>query len=247
MHHGLAVKNWDKKILNYSGNLIVRYTHDSVDLMNYVSQLNQVTAITVENSQSKIYLQNIGVNEELIHILPHPIDLKRFQNCSETKCRDVIFVSNFAERKNPQLIFDTIKFNPDLEFSILGKSWQNWPHFQKLLQLKNLKFLEFNYETYPKLLGQHKVFCSLSSLEGGPVPLIEALACNLNVVVTDTGHARDLIKYPRSYNIISLNSDFSVVGNSLRMALKEKRKLTDDLGQYSYEEYILKIQNLLFN
>lgn len=141
---------------------------------------------------------------------------------------------------------NTIKFNQDIKFTIFGKSWQKWAKFSDLIKLENLIYLEFDYDTYPKILNQHKVFCSLSSLEGGPVPLIEALACELNVVVTDTGHARDVIKYPKTYNIIPANSDYLIVSNAIRMALSDKSLLSSDVSQYSYENYISRMKKLIY-
>jgi len=246
MHQELAVTNWNKSRLSSNGNTVIRFTHNSTDLSKYVRQLNMVKAITVENSNSKKFLINLGVSPKIIHIIPHPVDTKIFYSMPLLKKRDVIFISTLTERKNPQLILNTIKFNQDIKFTIFGKSWQKWAKFSDLIKLENLIYLEFDYDTYPKILNQHKVFCSLSSLEGGPVPLIEALACELNVVVTDTGHARDVIKYPKTYNIIPTNSDYLIVSNAIRMALSDKSLLSSDVSQYSYENYISRMKKLIY-
>jgi glycosyltransferase involved in cell wall biosynthesis len=247
MHQALAVENWNKNLISNNGNTVIRFTHNSTDLSKYVKQLSTVKAITVENTISKNFLVNLGIIPEIIHFLPHPVDTKFFQHIPVTQQRDVIFISTLTERKNPQLILDTIRFNQDVKFTIFGKGWQKWTGFNDLIKLKNLIYLEFDYRTYPRILNQHKIFCSLSTLEGGPVPLIEALSCKLNVVVTDTGHARDVIRHPKDYNIIPVHSDYLQVSNAIRMALSDELIISNDMGQYSYENYISRIKKLIYS
>lgn len=246
MHQSLAIEAFKKnKLCNSNVNIIVRYTHESVDLKPYINRLNTVRAITTENSTSKLYLESLGINSNIIKILPNPVDTKLFYPDKTNKLRDIIFVSNFYPRKNPNLIFDVIQMNPLYSFTILGKNWEMWTQFQNLIKLKNLDYLPFQYKSYPKILRLHKVFCSLSFIEGGPVPLLEALSCGLKVVTTDTGHARDVIQSPLPYNIIPVDSDAKKASFFLEMALNDNSKSYFDLNAFSYETFIIKLKDLL--
>jgi glycosyltransferase involved in cell wall biosynthesis len=246
MHQSLAIEAFNKnKLCNSNINIIVRYTHESVDLTPYIDRLNTVKAITTENSASKFYLTRLGINANIISILPNPVDTKLFYPDDTNKLRDIIFVSNFYPRKNPNLIFDVIQMNPTYSFTILGKNWETWTQFQKLIQLENLIYSPFKYNSYPEILRQHRVFCSFSFIEGGPVPLLEALSCGLKVVTTDTGHARDIIKSPLPYNIIPVDSDAKKASSFLEMALNDNSKSCFDLSALSYENFIIKLKDLL--
>ncbi len=246
MHQSLAVEAFKKnKLCKPNLNIIVRYTHESVDLTPYIDRLNTVKAITTENSASKLFLTRLGIDANIIKILPNPVDTKLFYPDETNKLRDIIFVSNFYPRKNPNLIFEVIQMNPTYSFTILGKNWETWAQFHKLIKLKNLDYSSFQYSFYPKILRQHRVFCSLSFIEGGPVPLLEALSCGLKVVTTDTGHARDIIQSPLPYNIIPVDSDAKKASSFLEMALNDNSKSYFDLNAFSYETFIIKLKDLL--
>jgi glycosyltransferase involved in cell wall biosynthesis len=58
----------------------------------------------------------------------------------------------------------------------------------------------------------------VSSLEGGPLPLLEAMACGLVPVVTDTGWASDLIVNHKNGIIIPVEANVEVVKNSIKKA-----------------------------
>ncbi len=113
------------------------------------------------------------------------------------------------------------------------------------MKLKNFIYLPFDYESYPETLRKHKVFCSFSLLEGGPVPLLEALACNLKVVGTDTGHIRDVLTSPRSYNIIPIDSNSTQASAAIKAALDDETNLNFDAGLYSYSSFSLHFKEIL--
>jgi glycosyltransferase involved in cell wall biosynthesis len=85
------------------------------------------------------------------------------------------------------------------------------------------------------MLARHKVFCSLSTLEGGPVPLIESLASGLKIVVTDTGHVRDVLSQIHDYNIIPIDAKVDVVVSALREAIADC-----SISDQSFEKFDLK-------
>ena len=246
MHHSLAIKAWEKGWLQESNQYGIRYTHESVAIEDSIEVFLRAKFITVENSNSKSNLVQKGLDASKIHFLPHPIEYEKFRNLSVNKNRDVIFVSNFYERKNPELIFQVARNCPDLQFSILGKGWEKWSKFSELCNLDNLQYKNFSYEKYPQILGHHRVFCSLSTLEGGPVPLIESLAAGLNVVVTDTGYVRDVLISRKKYNIVPIDASAEVVSASLRQAISDSTK-TLSLDRFDIKHYLKSLDLLLKN
>ena len=53
---------------------------------------------------------------------------------------------------------------------------------------------KLNYHDYPKFYKKMKIFLSLSSLEGGPIPLLEAMMSNCFPVITNVGFCSDVVK-----------------------------------------------------
>jgi glycosyltransferase involved in cell wall biosynthesis len=202
--------------------------------------------IIVNNSQTKKYLCGIGFDEDLIHVFQNPIDEKfRVVQTREGRKRDVIFVSNYTPRKRPDLIAKVVQESPEINFTLFGRGWAGQTELTQIIDLPNFIFSEFNFESYPQTLGKHKVFCSLSDIEGGPVPLLEALVMGLNVVATDTGSARDLIIGTDYSRIIPINPDIDVIKESLNQSLEGFPNSFIVRDSYFYAGFTQQIQELI--
>ena len=105
------------------------------------------------------------------------------------------FCSAYYPRKNGSLILDIVKSMPDVQFLLCGRQWNEWRRFGELRELTNFEYLEIPYSQYPDFYADLDVFISTSELEGGPIPLIEAMMCNVVPVATRTGHATDIVKH----------------------------------------------------
>ena len=244
MHHALAVEAWHKGWISKEAIFGVRFTHESIDISNETEMFNAAKFITVERMESKNELIRIGLDSNKIFFLPHPIDVAKFQCSTPSFERDIVFVSSYAGRKNPELILETISSNPSLTFTIFGRNWENWENYKTLLSLGNLNYVPFNYEIYPQILAKHKVFCSLSTIEGGPVPLLESLASGLKVVVTDTGYVRDVLQTISDYNILPIRPNVTEVSNALVSALKDSTISKASYDLFSVENYVSRIRDL---
>ena len=247
MHQDLALHSLKKGWLNKAQINIVNYTHTNKDLVNYREMFESVNYILVQNQKTKNSIENyLKKSLETILVLPNPIDFERFSYRKGHKTRDVVFVSNFYSRKQPDLIFNTIKNNKDLKFSIIGKNWNSYWNLDELLRCKNLQIIQFDYTSYPEFLAKHKVFCSLSKIEGGPVPLLEALSIGLIPVVTDTGTARDLMPKELTDLILPTNVTVDVVTKALRKAItRESKKLNLDV-KYSFAGFSNILKDLMY-
>ena len=244
MHHALAVEAWRKNWITKNTIFGVRFTHESIDISNESKMFNAAKFITVERMESKNELSQHGFDPNKIFFLPHPIECAKFQRSTRSHERDIIFVSNYASRKNPDLVFAVIASNPGLTFTIFGRNWENWENFGNLLSLNNLDYVQFDYEIYPQVLAKHKVFCSLSNIEGGPVPLLESLASGLKVVVTDTGYVRDVLQEISNYNLLPIGPTLEEVSNSLNSALEDSTLSKGAYDDFSVENYVSRIKDL---
>lgn len=218
-HQELALKAIKRGWFDSHAINIVNFTHATQSLNHYLP-LNATDYLLVQNSQSKEFLlQENQITTSKILICPHPIDCTKFMKSSQVPTRDIVFVSNYYPRKNPRLIHEVIKSESNLLFTIIGKNWENYDYFAELNSLKNLRYCEFDFDSYPIELANHKVFCSLSDLEGGPVPLLESLAMGMTPLVTDTGTARDFIPESHKYLILPVSPDLENIRKGLIAAL----------------------------
>jgi glycosyltransferase involved in cell wall biosynthesis len=244
MHQDLGMqlikKKWDKKFEH----IILRYTHHNQTLKNYIPLIENCSTIIVENKNNYLDFITLGVSEKNLLLLPYPVNEELFNSKLGTKepKRDVILVSNLTSRKRPDLIYEVIKKAPHLKFTIYGKNWNKWENFDNLAKLPNLLIKEFEYELYPKELSNHRLFLSLSDNESGPVPLLESLACGLQVLATDTGTARDLIKNPNS--IIPINLKPLEIIGIIDRALSSPLTIFD-VSPYTEERSIEKIYHTI--
>jgi glycosyltransferase involved in cell wall biosynthesis len=102
-------------------------------------------------------------------------------------------VSAYYPRKSPERLISLVRAMPDTPFLLVGRGWRESASSDDLVDLHNLEIVEAPYSDYPSYYTKMDVFVSVSSLEGGPIPLIEAMMSNAVPVVTRTGFAPDIV------------------------------------------------------
>ena len=142
------------------------------------------------NSSTANILRNIGVQTEIV-VVYGAVNCIEFHPTEKKSTEDpyVLITSHAAPRKRPELILEFIREAPSMKFIIHGKHREEY----ETKDLQNLKVIEFSYSSQPTFMREASVFLSLSWVEGGPFPILEALASGTPVVSTMTGFAPDLI------------------------------------------------------
>ena len=183
------------------------FTHPNRDID--FEQIRLFRNVLVMNQADKNWISRAGIDENKIHVVHGAVDEEIFwkkENSKTSKPYFVLIVSDCKPRKNPGLILELIAQLPSINFVIHGKGWLEG-YRDKMELLENLKYIEFNFGRQPELMREATVFLSLSTLEGGPYPLLEAMACGTFVVSTSVGFAPDLIN---SSNGVLLPVDYSL-------------------------------------
>jgi glycosyltransferase involved in cell wall biosynthesis len=103
--------------------------------------------------------------------------------------------SAYYERKAPGTVVELVRAMPHRRFRLLGPGWRGTPEFAALEMMPNFEYSELPYEQYPSWYRGIDVFLSPSDLEGGPIPLLEAMMANAVPVATRTGIAPDVIRH----------------------------------------------------
>jgi glycosyltransferase involved in cell wall biosynthesis len=103
--------------------------------------------------------------------------------------------SSFYERKNPDRLLELMRLLPHRRFHLIGRKWEQYALFEAMRALPNFSYFTIPYQQSPDQYRKFDVFLSMSTLEGGPIPLLEAMMCNAVPVASDTGFAPDLIRH----------------------------------------------------
>ncbi|WP_367271061.1 glycosyltransferase family 4 protein [Sphingorhabdus sp. EL138] len=152
--------------------------------------------------------------------------------------------SSFYERKNPDLMLEVIKALPHRQFTLLGRNWKRYARFEELQALPNFTYLSAPYRDYPRIYGTFDVFLSISSLEGGPIPLIEAMMCNAVPVASNTGFAHDLITPGQNGFIFDHDASVEMVADLIEKAFALPTDVRSTVEPYDWDRFSAKIVEL---
>jgi glycosyltransferase involved in cell wall biosynthesis len=211
----------------------VNFSHKSL-----IYSLNRAGIIFSTCTIWKNKLMEHRINENKIVVPIGGADENIFLKSTQNS-RTVIISSAFYERKNPVIIHELIEQSKDINFILLGKNWEKYTSFNQLISCQNLRYLDVPYSEYPQYYAQASIYLSLSNLEGGPIPLIEAMMSNLIPVVTNTGFAKDVIKDGKNGLIIELSDlNINLIKNKIEKAFNmEFDNRTYTLNNYSWSAF----------
>lgn len=170
-----------------------------------------------------------GVFPDLVNVVyggypDHYIDLEPIWTARKRVC----FVGACYERKKPDLFIKVAKANPNIEFLIIGPNadeidnqdllWSQSLYSDTISSTPNIKLIEARYSQYQKLMSECQVYLSLSSVEGGPIGLVEAMSLGLIPIATDTGFAPELLSDLSPDLLLEHDINIDRVSKALRLA-----------------------------
>ena len=115
--------------------------------------------------------------------------------------------------------------------------WNNYARFGEMQQLSNFEYLEAAYHDYPTFYSQMDVFVSPSTLEGGPIPLIEAMMANVVPVASRTGFAPDIIRHGENGYLFDTSAPPEVVCELIERAFVLKGDIRSTVLAYSWDRF----------
>lgn len=137
----------------------------------------------------------LGVTGAKLHVAIGGADPQTFLPHARSPQGVIGFCSAFYPRKSPELITQIVRRMPWRNFVLVGKGWHECPGFGEILALDNFRYVEPAYQAYRDYYAQMTVFVTPSRLEGGPIPLLEAMMSNVVPVASRTGFAPDIIRH----------------------------------------------------
>ena len=230
---------------------IVMFTHPNWDKKysktHVVWCLNKADYIICLNSEIKTYLTKIGVKPKLLKVL-HIGTSSKFFFSHKRGGGDVGFCSSYHARKNPKLIYDIVKNMPEKRFHLIGQNWDNYDGFKNILGLPNFNYhKEIPYDSYPEMYSKIDVFVSPSLLEGGPVPVLEAMISNCVPVASRTGYCTDLITHGENGFLFDVDAGYQEVISLIEKAFSLKANVRETVMPYTWENCAKTIDRLFLS
>ncbi len=202
IHHELGIKAIKlNPILGNSSSIFL--SHIRTLTYREVEIINKFQYIFCQSSKDKMRLNSLGALPGRVIHLPVGFDEKIFFESKVLDERSYDFVistplktnslgSHYWLRKSSLLLHETIAILASKNFKImlLGKGWEE----SLLYRSPNIVIKDIAYKEKQNLLNDCKTFLNLSLIEGGPVTILEALACGCNIISKDNGNAFDISK-----------------------------------------------------
>ncbi|MBI9064139.1 MAG: glycosyltransferase family 4 protein [Marinilabiliaceae bacterium] len=243
------------KALRYNPHLkrakcIVMFTHPEWNKFYSKSHafytLKNASSIICLNHNMAHELMELGIPKDRISVFHLASNPEFFQPKDNRKGQTVGFCCYYSNRKNPELIYDLVMKMSDINFILVGQNWENYPKFDQLMRAPNFTYYgDKSYEEYPGLYRLMDVFVSPSYLEGGPVPLLEAMLSNVVPVASNTGFCPDLIKHGVNGFLFDPHTNTTEeVIDFVQKALVLEGDVRKDVVAHSWKEYGRKIYAL---
>lgn len=221
-----------------NANLEVFYTHEGDEVFDTDKKYPIRKIYCMSSGQSakiKIKFPNIpvvttigGPNEDYFPWMDIP------------RNREVLLVSDYKPRKNPELIKEAVEGISDWNFTLHGRGWDRFIFESGLNKCSNFEYSKFDFQHGSDFYHKSPVFLSLSILEGGPLPAIEALMSGCAVVATDTGFARDLAERFPNVFVIPVKSSVREIREGIEMARFAPKATLEQLESISQDHFIEK-------
>lgn len=152
--------------------------------------------------------------------------------------------SSFYERKNPDCLLQLVKLLPHRQFVLLGRRWNQYARFEEMRAQPNFTYLKVPYRDYPDIHATFDVFLSMSTLEGGPIPLIEAMMSNAVPVASRTGFAPDLIRHGTNGFIFDLDAPPQAIADMIEAAFALDADVRASVERYDWDHFSAAVMRL---
>ena len=199
--------------------------------------LNRATKIVSMCSLFTTYLVGLGVRRQVVTTSLVGADPRLFQAHVRGQGR-VGFCTAYYERKNPGRIIDIVRLMPHRKFTLLGRNWREYPRFGELDSLPNFQYHEAPYADYPAFYSGLDVFVSPAQVEGGPIPLLEAMMSNALPVASRTGFAPDIIRHGDNGFLFDVDAPSEQIAELIDKAFNSKTDVRATVVHLTWERFV---------
>ncbi len=227
-------------------NVMVWWTHprdSKYSIEEQVKAYNGLTQLIFTCSMFRDMWVERGVKPEKATVVLGAADPKLFR--PHQRGQGVVGLSSaFYERKNPDTLLDLVKSMPHRRFVLLGHNWEAYSRWEELSAAPNFQYVSAPYSEYPAWNRRFDVFVSLATLEGGPIPLMEAMMCNAVPVASRTGFAPDIIRHGENGFLFDVGAPAQEIAPLIDQAFALRTDVHATVKRYSWERFAKQIHAL---
>lgn len=202
-------------------------------------------------------LRGYFIPAERLHLIPHGIDLELFQPAAQSPVSKRIRIG-FVGRAYPdgrkgedRMLEVSRRISPErFEFVLVGDRWETAE-----VELKKRGF-ETTYHRFldgaevPGVMASLDVLLVTSRNEGGPQPVMEALACGVPVISTEVGFVPELrASLPQFVDIFEHVDEVPGLLNEARRKRENAQanagSIRAALSPYSWQTWAIRTEKLL--
>ncbi|QIK78072.1 glycosyltransferase family 4 protein [Sphingomonas piscis] len=217
--------------------IFVWYTHPRIETPESIARLlvafDRATKIIFTCESNRQVWLDRGLPEEKTVVILGAADPQLFQYHARSGSGVVGLSSAFYERKNPDVLLEVIKRLPHRQFLLLGRNWNQYALFEEMLSLSNFTYKTARYSEYGKIYSDFDVFLSISRLEGGPIPLIEAMMSNAVPVASRTGFAPEIIRHGQNGFLFDTDADAGTIADLIESAYELTGNVRATVDQFT--------------
>ncbi len=248
VHYGTLAGAYKLNPVLWRRRVFVYYTHPrddlGIDQRELLYLLNQIDRVFCMGSLFVAFLQSQGIDAgRAVYVLGGAdpgVFLPRERGGGK-----VGFCTAFYARKSPDKILGIVKAMPHRNFLLIGRDWNRYERFSELVSLPNFEYVEAPYDEYPQLYRQMDVFVSVSRLEGGPIPLLEAMMCNVVPVASRTGFAPDIIQHGENGFLFDVNEGVPAICRLIDEAMALQANVRETAENYSWRNFAGQVSALM--
>lgn len=230
-----------------NGNCLVWYTHPReipYSTSEQVEGFNKSKKVIFTCSEYRDLWVGRGVRSDKAVVILGGADPHLFSGHVDRNHNMVGLSASFYERKNPDALLDVVSSMNWRNFTLVGRRWENYEKFSELKALPNFNYVEAPYEDYPKIYRGFDVFLSMAMLEGGPIPLVEAMMENVMPVASRTGFAPDLIDHGVNGYLFPVGAGANIVVPLVEEAFSNDADVRRTVLPYSWDKFALAVHAL---
>lgn len=239
-HYSLVPHAYKKNPSLWGRKVFAWYTHPRDDIGSVEDDLlyilNHATRIFCTCTAFVRMLRDKGIDAERLTCFLGGADPALFLP-HERGGGKVGFCTAYYARKSPDRIFEIVRRMPHRRFLLVGPGWHEYERFAELCAMPNFEHVEGQYRDYPALYAQMDVFVSPAQLEGGPIPLIEAMTANVVPVASRTGFAPDIIRHGENGYLFDTSAPPDVVCELIERAFVLKGDIRSTVLAYSWDRF----------
>ena len=223
---------------------LVFFTHPShtrEEGRKVARRLAQASAVVSMSSIHAERLVGDGVPAAKVHVVIPGTDSVRFQPHPRDGAGAVGFCSAYYQRKDPDRLAAIVAAMPNRRFLLVGKGWPEWSGFSELSGRPNFAYAEPAYDDYPAQYGAMDVLVSASRLEGGPIPLLEAMMSNVVPVCSRTGFAPDIVDHGVNGFIFDIDAPVAEICELVELAYRLETDVRATVVDRTWERFSAEI------